>query len=351
MRNRSKSSHVSKSSTSYASKPSAVKTSKSVDTAVKAKGQLHSRSLHQSDYDFQLLSKVCPQLKQKIVTTPQDKQSIRFSDPLSVKLLNQALLKAHYSIEYWDLPAGYLCPPIPGRVDSIHYIADLLADSLSLSQKQLSERKVTGLDIGCGANLIYPLLGQSVYGWHFVAADIEKKSLAAANLLIEKNQLQKKIECRWQDNPQNIFKGIIQPGEIFDFSICNPPFHCSAEDAAAGSLRKHTNLQKAKQKRAGKPRLKETVVNYPSGKQQLNFAGQHNELWCDGGESAFVRRMIEQSKSYANQCYWFTSLVAKKENLPAIKKALAKAEVKQQKIISMSQGQKISRMVCWSFIE
>ncbi|WP_369527369.1 RlmF-related methyltransferase [Shimia thalassica] len=27
------------------------------------------------------------------------------------------------------MPAGYLCPPIPGRIDYIHYRADLFADN------------------------------------------------------------------------------------------------------------------------------------------------------------------------------------------------------------------------------
>jgi 23S rRNA (adenine1618-N6)-methyltransferase len=43
---------------------------------------------------------------------------------------------------------------------------------------------VLGLDIGCGANLIYPLLGAAQHGWRFVAADITDAAIsgAAANL-------------------------------------------------------------------------------------------------------------------------------------------------------------------------
>ncbi|WP_133309297.1 RlmF-related methyltransferase [Parashewanella curva] len=128
----------------------------------------------------------------------------------------------------------------------------------------------------------------------------------------------------------------------YDFTLCNPPFHKSAEEAQAGSQRKQANLNKNKQARGSQ--LK-------SSDNPLNFAGQHNELWCDGGESAFIRRMINESCQYAEQCRWFTSLVAKKENLPIIKKALKKAQVREYKIVTMSQGQKISRMICWSFIE
>jgi 23S rRNA (adenine1618-N6)-methyltransferase len=38
------------------------------------------------------------------------------------------LLISYYDIQKWDIP-HYLCPPIPGRADYIHYIADLLAES------------------------------------------------------------------------------------------------------------------------------------------------------------------------------------------------------------------------------
>ncbi len=47
---------------------------------------------------------------------------------------------------------------------------------------------MVGLDIGCGANLIYPLLGAAQHGWRFVAADITDVAIAggranaAANL-------------------------------------------------------------------------------------------------------------------------------------------------------------------------
>lgn len=40
--------------------------------------------------------------------------------------------------------------------------------------------QVVGLDIGCGANLIYPLLGAAVHGWKFVAVDVTDVAMAGA---------------------------------------------------------------------------------------------------------------------------------------------------------------------------
>jgi 23S rRNA (adenine1618-N6)-methyltransferase len=36
------------------------------------------------------------------------------------------------------------------------------------------------LDIGTGASCIYPILGQTVYQWHFVASDIDPISINTA---------------------------------------------------------------------------------------------------------------------------------------------------------------------------
>jgi 23S rRNA (adenine1618-N6)-methyltransferase len=33
-------------------------------------------------------------------------------------------------------------------------------------------KNVRGLDIGCGANFIYPLLGAAIYGWKMVGCDV-----------------------------------------------------------------------------------------------------------------------------------------------------------------------------------
>ena len=54
-------------------------------------------------------------------------ESVDFANPAAVKALNRALLRQDYGLDYWDIPAGYLCPPIPGRADYVHYLADLLA--------------------------------------------------------------------------------------------------------------------------------------------------------------------------------------------------------------------------------
>jgi len=97
--------------------------------AITEKTSLHSRNLHRSRYNFDLLIENCPELKPFVFINEHQIESIDFSNPQAVKTLNKALLISYYDIQNWDIPQDYLCPPIPGRADYIHYIADLLAES------------------------------------------------------------------------------------------------------------------------------------------------------------------------------------------------------------------------------
>ena len=288
---------------------------------------LHPRNKHHQPYDFAALCAAVPALTVFVRDNGYGLLSIDFANPAAVKTLNQALLKHMYSVEHWQLPDGFLCPAVPGRVDYLHYLADLLA--LLNKNKVPTGSKEQLLDTGCGANLIYPLLAQAEYGWKVTASELDQDAVAAAQLLIEQNQLQHKIALRQQHKSAHIFHGIIQPDDLFDLTLCNPPFHSSAEQALAGSERKARNLgQKS---------------------TELNFAGRSHELWCDGGEAAFIRLMIEESQSYAQQVLWFSSLVSKQENVPALQQQLNKLGAQHQ-LLDMQQGNKQSRILAWSFM-
>ncbi len=298
----------------------------------KHKKGLHSRNPHNKRYDFPKLIKSLPKLGDFVFENKYDELSIDFADAQAVLILNKALLAHFYDIKSWSIPDGYLCPPIPGRADYLHYIADLLAQC---NDGKIPEgKKIKGLDIGIGANCIYPIIGNSVYDWSFVGSDIEKESIASSENIINSNiSLKGNIECRLQLNHDSIFTGVIKEDDRFDFTLCNPPFHKSQKDAQAGSKRKVQNLTK-------------TVVE----KASLNFGGKNNELWCKGGEVAFVKAMIKQSKKYAKNCFWFTTIVSKKDNLPFIYDELDKIKPVEYDTIEMQHGQKISRIVIWTFL-
>lgn len=296
------------------------------------KTNLHPRNLHRSRYDFDILIANCPELKPFVAINEHKIETIDFSDPDAVKTLNRALLATYYNVKNWDIPENYLCPPIPGRVDYIHYIADLLANSNNgVIPTGIA---VEGLDVGLGANCIYPLLGNAAYGWSFVGTDIDEKAIDSCMTIIENNpRLIDVISLQQQTSARFIFKNIITPQDKFAFTICNPPFHSSQIEAEKGSLRKVNNLQDKK-----------------TTKPVLNFGGQNAELWCEGGELGFITQMIYESAKYPMQCLWFTTLVAKQSHLSSIYKTLNKINVGTIKTIDMAQGQKTSRIVAWTFL-
>jgi 23S rRNA (adenine1618-N6)-methyltransferase len=295
---------------------------------------LHPRNRHQGLYDFVALTLALPELSAFTTTLPDGGTSIDFSDPAAVRALNRALLKTHYDIAHWDLPDGYLCPPIPGRADYLHGIADLLAESNAGVIPHGAA--IRALDIGTGANLIYPLLGHREYGWRFVGTDIDATALRAAGAIVAANGLRKAIELRHQTEPACIFDGLLRDSEAFDLTLCNPPFHASAEDAARGSARKWRNLGKAQASRAGVP---------------LNFGGRSAELWCPGGEAGFVRRMIRESATIPTRVCWFSTLIAKSEHLVDVRRQLKQVGARDVREIPMAQGNKQSRFVAWSFLD
>lgn len=292
------------------------------------KTRLHPRNRHRGRYDFATLSACNPSLAQYVAINNWGNESIDFANPLAVKSLNQALLHHFYGLAHWDIPDGFLCPPVPGRADYIHHLADLLAED----NRRVVPEGINVLDIGCGANLIYPIVGNSEYRWRFTGSDVSEQALASAHAIIAANPgLNRAIRLRRQKDSRAIFAGVVHKNELYHATMCNPPFHASAVDAHQGSQRKLRNL--------GLDR------NAP-----LNFGGQQDELWCEGGEKAFISRMIAESVNVSRQCVWFSSLVSRRENLPELWRALEEVDAVEVRTVDMAQGQKQSRFIVWTFM-
>lgn len=288
----------------------------------KKESNLHPKNKHIADYDFsELCAKFTP-LKEFVFTNKYQTETIDFANPKAVKSLNSALLVTYYNINHWDFPDENLCPPIPGRVDYIHHLADLLNTS--------KNKVITILDIGTGASCIYPILGNTEYGWKFVATDIDNNSLENAQKIISNNNLDDAITLRHQNNKDNILTGIITENDSFSASMCNPPFYASQYEAIEANARKLKGLGI------------ETTAR--------NFSGMQNELWYKGGEKAFLHNYLYQSSLFKTNCKWYTSLVSKKENVESMYASLKKLGATEIKTIPMHQGNKVTRIVAWSFV-
>ncbi len=296
------------------------------------KPSLHPRNRYKGTYDFKVLTELVPELNDFVTKNDHGVETISFFDSKAVLLLNKALLSQFYEVKEWDIPSGYLCPPVPGRADYIHHISDVLAKSnLDLIPRG---EEVRVLDVGVGANGIYSIVSALEYGWSVVGSDIDLKALEAFTHTIQGDEgLKKLVSLRHQQNPKKIFTGIIHLEDKFDVSLCNPPFHSSAEEANKGTLRKLRSLKKSNEKKAIR-----------------NFEGVSNELWCEGGELQFITQMIEESREFSKQCFWFSTLVSKQSNVRAIHKLLKKVNATKVETIAMGQGNKTSRVIAWTFL-
>lgn len=286
-----------------------------------AKKNFHPNNIHNNGYNFDELLKANPALKTFVFENDYGNITVDFSDPKAVKEINRSLLLAYYTIKLWEFPDENLCPPIPGRVDYIHHLNDLLVAS------NITEN-INVLDIGTGATCIYPLLGNAVYGWSFIGTDIDLDSLDTAQDIIDDNDLDPQILLRQQFDENNILTGVIEKEDVFTITMCNPPFYKSAEEARGANRRKTRNL---------------------GTNAVRNFAGNNNELWYVGGEKAFLHNYLYQSSLFKEQCIWFTSLVSKKENIESLQKSAKKLGVTEFKIILMHQGNKVTRIVAWKY--
>lgn len=279
---------------------------------------MHKKNPFSGDYDFETLIQNDATLKKFVFVNEYGNKTIKFGNKQAVKALNAALLKVHYGI-IWDIPENNLCPPIPGRLDYLLHIADFFTKS-----------SIRLLDIGTGANLIYPILATCHFNWECTGSEVDLDSLKNAQKIVSNNTILNKTELRHQKFKNHILEHIIQPNDVFDVVVCNPPFFKNQSDAEQKNKRKFENLQ-----------LEESETQ--------NFGGLNNELWYKGGEEAFVKKMALESVPFKNQVHWFTSLVSKKESLKSIKRAINKTDPTEVKVIDMEQGNKKSRFVAWTF--
>ena len=282
---------------------------------------MHKNNPFDSNYRFSLLVNAIPELAAFIIPGKFARKSIDFSDPEAVYVLNKALLKWKFNVN-WTLKEGHLCPAVPGRFDYLLHTNDLLP--------KLEGRRVRMLDIGTGASLIYPLLGTAAFNWECVGSEVDKEAISYAKGLIRMNASMLGTKIRRQEFKSNILPGIIEKKEQFDLLVCNPPFYKNKSEALAANARKNKNLH-------GKE------------KTHHNFGGSANELWYKGGEEAFLKKLALESAEYGSQIHWFTCLVSKKEHVRTLKRFIRKGNPTDLKVIEMTHGNKSSQFVAWTF--
>lgn len=290
---------------------------------------MHPSNPFQAGYDFEQLAAVLPDLRPHLMSTKAGTLSIDFSKPLAVKKLNQALLKSQYKLEHWDIPDGFLCPPVPGRLDYLLAMADLLAASRGGEHPKGKDIRL--LDVGTGANLIFPLLAQLHFGWRAVGTESDLNAIKVARAIVAFNpRLRKNVEIRHQRFADQILTGVTSFEERFDLSVCNPPFYANEKAA--------TNASQLKWRKLGRG---------PS--KGRNFGGRPHELVVPGGEKSFVLQLVAESQQRRKLCEWFSTMLSNGRHETPVYQALKRAKARRIEVLPLQQGQKTSRVIAWSY--
>ncbi|XP_038886851.1 U6 small nuclear RNA (adenine-(43)-N(6))-methyltransferase isoform X1 [Benincasa hispida] len=327
---------------------------------------IHPRNKYaENPPDFALLASLYPSFQPFVFLHPRPR--IDWTDFNATRELTRVLLLHDHALHWW-IPDGQLCPTVPNRSNYIHWLEDLLSSDI-VAKKNSDSGPVRGLDIGTGANCIYPLLGASLLGWSFVGTDVTDVALEWAERNVKSNpHVSELIEIRKVDDisddlstelhnsvavdsefkilnekdgmevapplPSSLSKetvhlekryhgppillGVVKDGEEFDFCMCNPPFFESMDEAGLNP--------------------------------KTSCGGTPQEMVCPGGERAFISRMIEDSIVLRQTFRWYTSMIGKKSNLSFLISKLWKVGVTVVKTTEFVQGQICRWGLAWSFM-
>ncbi|KAI1123449.1 hypothetical protein F5Y10DRAFT_54032 [Nemania abortiva] len=287
------------------------------------RGEDYFRNLYSIEPDFFCLGLKYPEFGASL----RDGVNLDFTDPAAVMQLTKTLLLDHFGLRV-ELPADRLCPPVPSRHNYILWLKDLM-DSTSSSYTDEYEpgRRVTGLDIGTGASLIYPLLGCTQRpAWHFIATDIDAQSLTSARMNARQNNLESRIRIVGRTASDRLIPLDELGLGAVDFAMTNPPFYASDTELLDLAARKSQPPHSA-------------------------CTGAPVEMACEGGEVGFVKRMIEESLALRGRVQWYTAMLGKQSSLEVLIEVLRSRRINNFAVTTFIQGSKTRRWALgWSFI-
>ncbi|KAJ7741984.1 S-adenosyl-L-methionine dependent methyltransferase [Mycena maculata] len=280
---------------------------------------MHTRNPYRIAPDFRELAKAYPSLEPCIIFSGGG-VTIDFKDEISQRRLTEALLHRDFGISL-NVPENRICPPVPNRLNYVLWIQDLLRTT-----EFVGREPVRGIDIGTGASAIYPLLSCKLKSdWSFVATDVDEFSLQSARSNVEKNGLVERIQVFPTTPEAPIFAPLHGKEDArVDFTMCNPPFYSSHEDVLASAAAKEFE---------------------PSAV----CTGADVEMITPGGESAFVRRMVDESVGLRERCRWYTSMLGKMSSVTDVVEALRAHAIDNYGITEFVQGSTRRWAVVWSF--
>ncbi|KAE8145564.1 DUF890 domain protein [Aspergillus avenaceus] len=279
-------------------------------------------NIYKNDVDFATLALHSPEFARYLKPNNQ----LDFTDPDAVRQLTKSLLQKDFDLNV-DIPDNRLCPPVPNRLNYILWIQGLLDTTGDEYRDDYDpDRNVVGLDIGTGCCSIYPLLGCAMRPqWNFVATDIDDNNVQTSQEAVSANKLQSRIRVVQTKSSDNLFSIEKLGVNGLDFTMCNPPFYTSREE----------------------------MVSSAEAKERPPFSactGAEVEMVTDGGEIAFVSRMIEESLQLREKVLWYTSMLGKLSSVSVLIEKLIKHGNHNYAVTEFVQGSKTRRWaIAWSW--
>jgi 23S rRNA A1618 N6-methylase RlmF len=288
--------------------------------------RMHPRNPYSSPINIALLARQFPDLCDHVISRSSNGHVVYdWHAPGATYAVTRALLKRDFDLE-WQQPLQHLCPPVPGRMNYLLWVQDL-----ALQDGAAAAADVCVADIGTGASAIFPLMGARRFGWSFVALDSNEDALSHARANVERNGLQQLIAVQHVAGDSSIIDAINAHPNI-THTMCNPPFFSASSSSAW--------RQRAPAARAG-------------GRGAMSAcAAVEPELFTQGGEVAFMRKIIEESAASpcSRRVKWFTCMVGIKADLAALKSACYSAGATQLRCTTFYQGQTLRWGLAWTFL-
>ncbi|CAB5210346.1 unnamed protein product [Rhizophagus irregularis] len=300
--------------------------SESTESDLFSPNKMHPRNKYKDNPpDFSVLAFKYPSFYPFVNYSKEGKPYIDYKNPEAARELTYCLLREDFNL-FLDIPLDTLCPPIPSRLNYIHWIEDLI--SSTESHEELGKNTVHGIDIGTGASCIYPLLGCTLNkNWVFLATDIDKKAVKYAKDNVHRNNLDDKITVRRNKTDKKILlnENMIKDTTIkFSFCMCNPPFYENQEQYEKGVESKITSSHSV-------------------------CTGSSNEMFTPGGEFQFIKDILEESLILRTKIRWYTSKIGRLETVNKIVCELKKSGIDNYVVTEFCQGLTRRWGIGWSF--
>lgn len=247
-----------------------------------------------------------------------------------------------------NLPATRaLCPAVPNRLNYLHWLDSILS---SAGSDESDRNRV--LDVGTGSTCIYPLLGNRMFGWHFVGADISPEALSWAAQNVALNAKQEQISLLQSLAPSEELQGCVKrifahsagkKSSMMEEELANVHELITTMDVTKfsmrGPLRHALGAMDPMTVRALSEMERNTCIGTRRESNHVFFSavmcnppfydvdevilenrrtvctGSNTEMRTTGGEVAFIIGFIADSLVLQGTICWYTCMLGKKRSL------------------------------------